>query len=135
MSNKKKTIIITAVVAVITLVLSPKIFINAPDLPEPSSFQLPFFIVLAVIESLSIGYALAFLLVNWKRAKEQGKKLVHVALFWLIGSWWVHDGLHRMNGHDLGGLLKIEYGFHVTLIIAAVSVALHFLKQLDKPQV
>jgi len=130
MNDKKKLITITAVVAVLSFALSQKVFVNSPELPEPTSMQLPFFILLGIIEALSMGYGIALLAVYWKRAAEQKLRLTLLSLSWLIGSWWVHDGLHRANGHDLSGLLMIEYGFHVTLIIAAVIVGCHVIKNL-----
>jgi hypothetical protein len=130
MSSKKKMIFITVVVAIVAFALSQKVFVNSPDMPEPTSVQLPFFIVLGVIEALSMGYGIALLITYWKKAVEQKCLAVLVSVSWLIGSWWVHDGLHRMNGHDLAGLLKIEYGFHVTLIIAAVIVSCYVAKNL-----
>ena len=130
MSEKKKAIVITLVVTVISFVLAQMIFVTAPEIPEPTSAQLPFLIVLGIIESFAMGSALAYLFLYWERAKMHGMLLVHLSLVWLIGSWWVHDGLHRTNGHDLTGLIMIEYGFHVTLIIAAFIVARNFLKNL-----
>ena len=48
-------------------------------------------------------------------------------------SWWPHDNLHLHNGMDLQGLPFIEYGFHVTLIIAAFVLAYSLLTLL-KPE-
>jgi hypothetical protein len=42
-------------------------------------------------------------------------------------SWWPHDNLHISNGNNLQGLLFIEYGFHFTLMIAALVLAYCFL--------
>jgi hypothetical protein len=39
-----------------------------------------------------------------------------------LGNWWLHDGLHMVVGMHVGGLLAIEYGFQVTLIIAALAL-------------
>ena len=44
--------------------------------------------------------------------------------------WWPHDNLHLHNGMDMQGLLFIEYGFHVTLIIAAGALAFSLLTML-----
>ncbi len=41
--------------------------------------------------------------------------------------WWPHDNLHISNGNNLQGLLFIEYGFHFTLMIAALVLAHCFL--------
>ena len=49
-------------------------------------------------------------------------------------SWWPHDNLHIHNGNDLQGLLYIEYGFHVTLIIAASVLAFSLLTMLGSKE-
>ena len=38
-------------------------------------------------------------------------------------SRWPHISLHGVVGIDLSGLLLVDYGFHLTLIIAAAIVA------------
>jgi hypothetical protein len=44
-----------------------------------------------------------------------------------MANWWPHDSLHLHNGLALNGLLGIEYGFHVTLMLAGVILAYFFL--------
>ena len=129
MKDKTKALIILIVVGVAGLMLAQKLFPSSSDFPAPTSAQLPFLIVLGIIEALAMGGGFAYLIVYWKMAAAEKNLLVHVALFWLMGSWWVHDGLHRMNGHELSGLIKIEYGFHLTLIVASFIVASHILKK------
>lgn len=55
---------------------------------------------------------------------------VYLAIAWQLGSWWPHDNFHMATGMDLGALLLIEYGFHVTLIVTALVVARFFLAML-----
>jgi hypothetical protein len=45
-------------------------------------------------------------------------------------SWWPHDYLHIHNGNDLQGLLYIEYGFHLTLMLAGIVLAYSLLTML-----
>ncbi len=43
-------------------------------------------------------------------------------------SWWPHLNTHRANpADDLQGLLHIDYGFHVPLMISAIVLAYSFL--------
>jgi hypothetical protein len=58
---------------------------------------------------------------------------VHAAIVWALGSWWLHDNLHMANGHNLNGLLAIEYAFHLTLIAAATFVAVAFVVEARDP--
>ena len=59
-----------------------------------------------------------------------------VSIAWLMMSWWPHDGLHRSLDHmDLNGLLAIEYGLHVTLMIASTMVGLFFVRTLGTKEV
>ena len=38
-----------------------------------------------------------------------------------------HDNMHIHNGTDMQGLLYIEYGFHVTLMVAGLVLAYSLL--------
>ncbi len=95
----------------------------------PTSHQLPFFIFLSVLESLVFGFGVAFIFFGWKRANATTppeRSLTMAAFYsvsWMLISWWPHDNLHRHIGYNLSALLKIEYGFHFTLIIAAIITA------------
>lgn len=98
----------------------------APDPmdPSPTSAQLPFFIVLNVIEAVSFASAVALLIFYFPKKAFlnltiKQTRLSFFSLLWLLGNWWAHDSLHLHNGMNLQGLLYIEYGFHVTLILCA----------------
>jgi hypothetical protein len=54
-------------------------------------------------------------------------RAAHLSIVWLLGNWWAHDSLHQHVGMHLDGLLRIEYGFHITLIIAGVTLVRFFL--------
>src|SRR6516164_7601141 len=72
---------------------------------------------------------MAFLLYRWPsiRTLAGGSKrmtyIMFVIIAWFLLSWWPHDNLHLHNGLNLQGLLFIEYGFHVTLMIAGAVLA------------
>jgi hypothetical protein len=54
--------------------------------------------------------------------------ITFVAIGWLLVNWLPHDSLHNHIGPSLDKLLAVEYGFHVTLMIAGMIVALFFVR-------
>ena len=72
-----------------------------------------------MVTCLTFGLGVAFLLfglpvvlrvsADWKLRAW----LAYLSIGWLLVSWWPHGHLHQHNGHDVQGLLYIEYGFHV----------------------
>ncbi|MGH9166250.1 MAG: hypothetical protein ACRD02_00200 [Acidimicrobiia bacterium] len=98
--------------------------------PPPGGAQLGLFMLLGAIESLAFGAGVAFLLLGRKPLRRLfGPRraglatATHLAVFWLLWSWWLHDGLHMVVGLQARGLLAIEYAFHVTLILAGGILA------------
>jgi hypothetical protein len=108
----------------------------APGVPEPTGAQLPLFILLNVLEVLTFGLGIAFTAFGLPLVRRAAGNLglspwpAYVAIAWSLVSWWPHDSLHVANGLNLGGLLLIEYGFHVTLYAAGLIVAWYFLATL-----
>lgn len=129
MSTKTKALLITLLFAIPTFLTGKQIWPPDPMSPSPTSSQLPFFIILALFESLSFGLGIAFLILGWKYATKLpvGSKNLSMAAFlsivWLMINWWSHDNMHIHNGMDLQGLLFIEYGYHITLMIAGSILA------------
>lgn len=109
-----------------------------PMSPTPTSAQLPFFILMSIFESLALGFGVSFLLLGWPMvSKVTGKSktlntLVFLSIGWYLINWWFHDNLHIHNGMNLQGLLYIEYGFHVTMIVAGVILAYFFVTNFNK---
>lgn len=132
MNIKQKILLITSAVTIFAFLSGRSIWPVPADMPEPTSAQLPFFIILSIFESLSFGLGVSFLLLGWPMVKKfVGKddtlaKLVFASIAWYMINWWPHDHLHMQNGINLQGLLYIEYGFHVTMIIAASILAYFF---------
>ena len=131
-------VVVTLVLAVIAFLASP----NGPlggfwrpsaDFPQPTDAQLPLFILLNVAEALAFGLGISFLIFGYPLVQtilpaSNGLTLgAHLSIAWLLFSWWPHDSLHVANGLNLSGLLAIEYGFHVTLMVAGVILAYFFL--------
>lgn len=106
----------------------------------PTGFQLPLLIIISVFEGLSFGLGVSFLLFGLpvvRRATSGSKPLMwatFASIAWALLSWWPHDNLHRVT-EDLGGLIGIEYTFHVTLIMAASVVAFTFLRLVSRETV
>ena len=136
--NWVKWLVVTLVLAVIAFLASP----NGPlggfwrpsaDFPQPTDAQLPLFILLNVAESLAFGFGISFLIFGYPLLQtilpaSKGLTLAaHLSIAWLLVNWWPHDSLHVANGMNLNGLLAIEYGFHVTLMVAGAILAFFFL--------
>jgi hypothetical protein len=88
--------------------------------------QLPLFIGVGVAESLAFGIGVSFIIfgLSFMKGRSTGDWLVFWSAAWGLVSWWPHDSLHRTTlMGDYNRLLGIEYGFHITLIIAAVIIA------------
>lgn len=138
MSTKVKVGLITLLFGIPTFFLGPMLWPINPMNPAPTPGQLPFFIILSILESLVFGLGIAFMIYGWptvQKIADKSKQLAlwtYVAISWGLVSWWPHDHLHGANGMDMEGLLYIEYGFHVTLMVAALVLAYAFLKLLYK---
>jgi hypothetical protein len=100
--------------------------------PEPQGGQLALLILLNLAEVLTFGLGVSFLLFG--RPMIQGllpkaKGLVtatHLSVAWILFSWWPHDSLHMAAGSNLNALIAIEYGFHITVMLAGVALAAFF---------
>lgn len=128
-----KVLIVTVIVAAPAMVLGRVIWPPAEGGPEPSGAQLPFFLFLALLESILLGLGISFLAfglpVVRRLSADSGFRAwaMYLAIGWLMVSWWPHDNMHIHNGENMQGLLYIEYGFHVTLMLTGIILAYCFL--------
>jgi hypothetical protein len=128
-----KVLIVTVVVAVPALFLGPVIFPPADVGVEPTAGQMPYFLFLALTDALLLGLGVSFLLFGFPvmRRVSPDSRLrawaMYLSIGYLMVSWWPHLNLHAYNGMDLGGLLLIDYFFHLPLEIAGVVLALSFV--------
>jgi hypothetical protein len=135
--SKTKAIVLIVLVTAASFLVTPLLWPMPVGGMQPTAGQLPFFILMAVIESLSFGIGVWFVIEGKKAlaaASGVSKSLVnwtYLAICWSLLSWWPHDNLHKVNGENLQGLIFIEYGFHATLIIAATIIAYFFIKVLN----
>jgi hypothetical protein len=134
----KKVVAVTLVAAVAAMVAGPILWppSDPPLFPEPSAGQVPFFVLLQVVTCLTFGLGVSFLIFGLPvvRGVSADRRLrawsMYLSIGWLLVSWWPHGHLHQHNGHDLQGLLYIEYGFHVAPMLAGLVLAYYFLSLL-----
>ncbi|HVZ12716.1 MAG TPA: hypothetical protein VG965_06835 [Patescibacteria group bacterium] len=141
MSTKTKVIVLTIVLALIAFATGRQIWPPDPMMPVPTAGQLPFFLVLGLFESVAFGLGVSFLVFGWPAVKKvSGKndtltKLAFLSIAWYLINWWPHDNLHQHVGMNLNGLLMVEYGFHVTMIIAGSILAYFFITRVLKEKI
>lgn len=94
--------------------------------PPPVGAQVGLFTLISAVEALAFGAGLAVLLFAGRPIRAlfgpQRAGLAtatHLALFWLLWSWWLHVALHNTSGMRPGRILFIEYAFHGSSIVAA----------------
>lgn len=130
----------------ITLIFGVFAFLTSPGAPfggfwgkpavnlEPSGVQIMGLMILGVIQSLAFGLGIAFLLFGFpllntrKLVSQPLARATHLAIAWSLANWWPHTNFHMTaNPNNINGLLAIEYGFHVTLILAGLIIAFFFV--------
>jgi hypothetical protein len=128
MSARLKVALVMLLVAVPAFLVAPALF-PPPTGPGPSAGQLPFFMLLRAFDALLLGAGVAFVLFGWPmvRRVSPDSRVRAVALFaavaWVTISWYPHIGLHgSVVGSTFGGLLAIDYLFHVPLYIVSVTL-------------
>ena len=132
-----KFLLITLVIGIPAFILGSIIWVPSPDI-KPTPQQIPFFIFLSLVESLFLGFGIAFIIFGWplvKKVSSQSKNLTTAAFFalsWLLVSWWPHDNSHIHNGMNAQGLLYIDYIFHFTLIISTLILSYYFFNLLKR---
>lgn len=139
----KPALALTVVLAIVAVLASPTgplgVFWRPPaDSPVPTGAQLPFFVLLNIAEAITFGLGVSFLVFGYgvveavAPASPRLTRAAHLSIVWLLANWWPHDSLHISNGVNLNGLLGIEYGFHITLMIAGGILAYFFLTLLRR---
>lgn len=128
-----KVLIITLIFGIVSFLLGDVFWPMAESEVAPTAQQLPFLIVVMIIESIAFGLGISFLILGWPLVKKvaHGSKFTAWSLYigatWYMVSWWPHDRLHMSMEHgDYWSLIAVEYGFHVTLILAGALIAKGF---------
>lgn len=133
MKTWMKVAIVTTLVAVPAFALGPTLFPPADTGVEPTASQLPHFLFLAAGDALLLGLGVSFLLFGFPVMREVSPDsrlrawAMYLSIGYLMVSWWPHLNMHAHNGMDLGGLLFIDYFFHLPLEVAGVVLALSFI--------
>jgi hypothetical protein len=102
---------------------------------EPATGTLAALMVVGFIEVLAFGLGVTFLAFGLKHVQNltmtRGGYAVAVwlAIAWMLVNWVPHTALHMSVGNlltpsDFNGLAAIEYGFHLTLIVAG-AILMH----------
>lgn len=131
--------LLTVVIGAAAFLTGPKLWPMAASVPEPPSNLLPFYILLAAIEALAFGFAVAFAVFGWPaiRRLPLGAPWLNKALFitvcWFMGNWWMHDNLHMHIALDMNRLLYIEYGFHMSMLACVLILAVGFIRLANQP--
>lgn len=94
----------------------------------PTFLQSGLFLVLSLVEAISFVIGIMLLYVARKKLnkmeeayKKYFSRIVYPVSFLLV-SWGPHDWAHVHNNLGISGLLLVEYGFHVTSMIALVII-------------
>ncbi len=133
MKTWMKVALVTAAVGIPAFLLGPVLFPPADLGVEPTAAQIPHFIFLAVGDALLLGLGVSFLLFGFpvmRRVSPDSKVrawAMYLSIGYLMVSWWPHLNMHASNGIDFGGLLLIDYVFHLPLEVAGVALALSFI--------
>lgn len=129
MKTSTKAAAVTVAIGFGALAFFPVVWQRREGAPMPDGAQLPFFIVLTLAESLLMGGGIALLLFGWPLFRKLPMLSQRAGLWtflsscWLLASWWPHIGFHVLVGEqDLWGVLKIDYAFHFTVMLASVYV-------------
>ena len=129
-----KMVLCTLVVGLAAFISGPMIWPMSHEVPAPPALLLPAYIVIAAIEALAFGFAVAFALFGWPAVRDLRlgapwlNRLLFVTLIWLMGNWWMHDSLHMHIGLDMSRLLYIEYLFHVSMLASGAALALGLMR-------
>lgn len=132
---------VVAVVAVGLLSIPLSLVIFKPRLPQGAPLPgsvVPFLAGMKVFEGLALGAGIVFFVFGYRLLKRSRNSsaltlAAYLSIGWCLISWWPHDNFHLRNGDSLWGAIAIDYGFHVTVMIATVVVALFFYRALQGP--
>ena len=122
---------VTLIVGAVVFGLTP-FWPISPTASQPPGTVLPLFVALSLVESLSFGLGVAFLIFGRPLVDRMGGSpglttAAYVAIAFLLLNWWPHDNMHRMTNGDWSRVVLVEYGFHLPLMIAGAVLAWFFV--------
>jgi len=133
METKTKALALTLVFATAAFLLDGNaplgalLWPPAKGMPVPTSGQVALFMVYTVLRSIVFGVGAAWLLLGWSYVRRAAASLpsaalAYVAVAWVTMNWVPHDNLHMAVGMDLNALIALEYGFHLSLMVAGLAL-------------
>lgn len=135
-----KFAILVVLIAVASVPLRFAVYglLKLPSGPAPPAWALPGLLLNSLITSLALGVGIAFLIFGFpvvKHAEQFGRLtlLAYLSVGWYLVCWLAYQGVDFAAGHDLvlgsaGYVLALGYSFHLTLMLAAVVLALFFYR-------
>ena len=82
-----------------------------------------------VLQGIAFGVGLAWLLFGRRLTNLPTSS--YLAIGWLLVSWFPHGAFHQsISEINWAALAGLEYGFHLTMIVAAALVARDMVRQL-----
>jgi hypothetical protein len=78
-----------------------------------------------VAECLALGAGVATIAFGLRGAGSPMAALARIGVAWFLVNWYVHDHLHTLAANDVAAQMRLEYGFHVTMIAFAAILAIH----------
>lgn len=130
-------VVVTLVSILVTMALDQKIWTLPPGASTPPTALVPFFISLELVAAVLFGLGVSFLIFGYgllARARQLVwlTNATYVSIAWLMLSWWPHGNLHRVTPPGAWTrLLYIDYGFHVSVMVATAIVAVFFIRALS----
>jgi hypothetical protein len=123
--------LVTLIVGAVAFALTP-FWPISPTAPQPPGTVLPLFVALSLVESLSLGLGVAFLIFGRPLVSRLGGSpglttAAYVAIAFLLLNWWPHDNMHRMTNGDWSRVVLVEYAFHLPLMLAGAVLAWFFV--------
>lgn len=111
-------------------------FWGVEDTPGLEGGVLGALMLYSVFEAAAFGIGIAWLVLGRRViASPSGGTAVYLAIGWMLVSWWLHGSLHQSIVNDnYAALAGIEYGFHLTMIVAGAIVARYVWQQVRAPQ-
>jgi hypothetical protein len=99
----------------------------------PAGWLLAGLIVNTVITRLAVGVGISFLIFGWPLVRHANQyrqlaTLSYISIGWCLLAWLPYQQLDFIVGGAVYPLLAIGYGFHLTLMLAAVALAIFFFR-------
>lgn len=123
---------VTLATASIAFALTLVIWPIPPEITLPPGGLIPYFVFVIACECLSFGFGVAFLIFAYPLVRRLGGSRLtawggYLGIAWFSLNWWPHESFHRTTlSISFEKQIWIQFGFHLTLIIAAVLVARFF---------